>query len=63
MMSSRVAYPLTLIGAALQEVRSKFTRDAVLEKLFASLKPNDVFCLQFVPKGYVRVIFKSLKAR
>ena len=57
MMSSHVARPLTLIVAVPEEVRAKFTRDAVLEKLLASLKPDDVFCVQFV-----RVTFKSLEA-
>ena len=31
--------------------------------VLAPLEPDDVFCVQFVPKGYVRVTFKSLEAR
>ena len=62
-MPARVARPLALIVAVPEEIHSKYSRHAVLDKLLSFLKPDDVSCtVQFVPKWYVRVTFKTFDA-
>lgn len=62
-MSSRVARPLTLILVVPEEVSAGCTRYDVLAKLLSALKPDQVSCIQFVPKRCVRVTFNSFDVR
>jgi len=62
-MSGRVARPLTLILMIPEEVSAGCTRHDVLMKFLSALKPDEVSCIQFVPKRCVRVTFKSFEAR
>ena len=62
-MSARVARPLTLIVAVPEEIHSQYTTQNVLDLLLAALNRDDVSCIQFVPKWFVRVTFKTFEAR
>ena len=62
-MSARVAYPLTLVAALPESLCAKYSRHDLVGKLVIALKPHDVSCIQFLPKRYVRITFKTLDAR
>ena len=62
-MLERVARPLTLIVSVPDEVVAASTRHMILEKLLVSLNPDDVCCVQFVPKRYARITFTTFAAR
>ena len=61
-MSARVTRRLTLIAALPESLCAKYSRHDLLGKLFTALKLDDVCCIQFVSKRYVRITLKTLNA-
>ena len=62
-MSSRVARPLTLIAGIPEFLCTRYSRHDLLGKFLTVLKPDDVSCIQFVPKRYARITFKTFAVR
>ena len=58
----KVERPNTLI-VTLPEELSALSRNAIVDKLVNSLGVDDIDCIQFVPKCYVRITFASFSAR
>lgn len=63
MQSARVACPLTLTVAVPEEICATSSRHDVLAKLLSVLKADEITCIQFLPRRYVRVTFKTFAAR
>ena len=61
-MSARVARSLPLIAALPESLCVKYSRYDLLGKLLTALKLDDVYCIQFVSKRYVRISLKTLAA-
>lgn len=62
-MSARVPRPLTLIASVPESLRDLYSRHDFFDQLMSVLKVDDVACIQFVPKGFVRITFQSFDAR
>ena len=62
-MAVRVSRPLTLIAALPDALCAQFSRHAVFDKLLTVLNADDVSCIQFVPRSYVRITLKSFDVR
>ena len=62
-MSAPVARPLTLIAALLESLCTNYSSHELLGKLLTVLKPDNVSCIQFVPKRYFRITLKSFDGR
>ena len=63
MQYARVARQLTLIVAVPEEICATSSRHDVLAKLLSVLNADEITCIQFVPRRYVRVTFKTFAAR
>lgn len=62
-MSVRVPRPLTLIASIPDCLRDIYSRHDLFDQLMSFLKVDDIACIQFVPKGFVRITFQSFDAR
>ena len=61
-MSEKVDRPNTLI-ATIPEELSALSEAELVDKLVSSLGADVIYCVQFVPKCYVRITFTSFDAR
>ena len=62
-MCAAVDRSLTLVAVLPDGLHREYSRADFLRVLLLSLNAADVSCVQFMPNGFVRIMFTSLEAR